>query len=35
VGVLDEYGLETLAQRFSPVGMAEGNQGDVFVSAGD
>ena len=32
VGVLDEDGLETLAQRFSPGGLAEGVQGDVFVS---
>jgi hypothetical protein len=35
VGVLDEHGLETLAQRFSPVGEAEGAQGDGFVSAAD
>jgi len=32
VGVLDEYGLETLAQRFSPSGLAEGVQGDVFIT---
>jgi hypothetical protein len=35
VGVLDEHGLETLAQRFSPVVGAERGQGDVFVSAAD
>jgi len=35
VGVLDEHGLETLAQRFSPLGGAEVAQGDVFVSAAD